>query len=95
MNLVLGAVLYHFETLVAKPLGITSSAQTDPYWALRNWPDGIDAVKSTLTDAMPKAEWRIASDDRGMLSIAQAVLHLPAGASLRLETRGSPQYRFD
>jgi hypothetical protein len=95
MNLVLGAVLYHFETLVAKPLGVTPSAQTDPYWALRNWPDAIDAVKDTLTDAMPKEEWRIASDDRGMLSIAQAVLHLPAGFALGWQRGYAPQNHFE
>jgi hypothetical protein len=95
MNLVLGAVLYHFETLVAKPLGITPSAHTDPYWSLRNWPDAIDAVKSTLTEAMPQEEWRIASDDRGMLSIGQAVLHLPAGAALGWQRSDSPQNHFE
>ena len=95
MNLVLGAVLYHFETLVAKPLGITPSAYTDPYWALRNWPDAIDAVKSTLTEAMPQEEWRVASDDRGMLSIGQAVLHLPAGAALGWQRSDSPQNHFE
>jgi hypothetical protein len=95
MNLVLGAVLYHFETLVAKPLGITPSAHTDPYWSLRNWPDAIDAVNSTLTEAMPQEEWRIASDDRGMLSIGQAVLHLPAGAALGWQRSDSPQNHFE
>jgi hypothetical protein len=95
INLLLGAVLYHFEVLVAKPLGITPSARTDPYWALRNWPDAIEAVQKTLTEALPPNEWRIASDDRGMLSIAQAVLHLPAGAALGWQRAEAPNNHFE
>ena len=95
INLLLGAALYHFEALIAKPLGITPSARTDPYWALRNWPDAIDAVKQTLADAMPQDQWRIASDDRGMLSIAQAVLHLPAGAALGWQRGEAPNNHFE
>jgi 4-amino-4-deoxy-L-arabinose transferase-like glycosyltransferase len=95
INLVLSTALYYFETLVVRPLGITPSAQTDPYWTLRNWPDALVAVKNTLTDTLPQDQWRIASDDRGMLSMAQAVLHLPAGAALGWQRRNSPQNHFE
>jgi hypothetical protein len=44
---------------------------------------------------MPQEEWRIASDDRGMLSIGQAVLHLPAGAALGWQRSDAPQNHFE
>ena len=96
VNLCLGAALYHFETLIAKPLGIAPSAHTDPYWALRNWPDAIDAVQHLLRDVSADPHtWRIASDDRGMLSMGQAMLKLPAGAALGWQRGPAPNNHFE
>ena len=89
------AVLYHFDTLVAQPLNLPPGVHSDPYWAMRNWPDFNQAIQTRLEGKLPRDAWRIASDDRAVLAQVQAQLRLPAGAALGWQHQAQPQNHFD
>lgn len=95
LNLVFAVLLYHGQTLVREPLGLSASWRTDPYWALRNWPEVHAQTRNLLTEKLPQAQWRVASDDRAVLAQLQWGLNLPAGAALGWKKNGISMNHFD
>ena len=95
-NLIFALLLYHGQTLVREPLGLSASWRTDPYWALRNWPGLQDQVRQALMDrGTPPAQWRVASDDRAVLAQMQWGLALPAGHAMGWMPKGVANNHFD
>ena len=95
LNLTFAAGLYHFQTLLAKPLGLQVGFQSDPYWTLRNWPPFVKEVEGLLAAKTERAQWRVASEDRGVLAQVQAVLNLPPTSALGWASLGYPNNHFD
>jgi 4-amino-4-deoxy-L-arabinose transferase-like glycosyltransferase len=94
-NLLFAVLLYHGQTLVREPLGLEASWRTDPYWALRNWPGIHEQARARLSERLPPAQWRVASDDRAVLAQLQWGLKLPAGAAMGWQSKGGPMNHFD
>ncbi len=95
LNLTFAAGLYHFQTLVAKPLGMKVNNHSDPYWTLRNWPSFVQEVQMLLAADSDRPEWRVASEDRAVLAQVQAVLNLPPHSALGWALGGQPDNHFD
>ena len=94
-NLIFSAGVYHFQTLLAKPLGLGVSHRSDPYWSLRNWPAFVAEVQALLATQSVRSQWRVASEDRGVLAQVQAVLNLPPQSALGWSLGAYPQNHFD
>ncbi len=91
------AALYGYDPL-AQRLNIRPSVFTDPFWTLRSWPHLNQAVVNTWwtqASEVPRTEWRIASEDRGILAQVQATLNLPAGNAMGWVIRGVADNHFD
>lgn len=95
LNLLFALLLYHGQTLVREPLGLQASWRTDPYWALRNWPGVHEQARRMLAARQPRANWRVASDDRAVLAQLQWGLNLPAGAVMGWKKSTRPMNHFD
>jgi 4-amino-4-deoxy-L-arabinose transferase-like glycosyltransferase len=94
-NLLFAILLYHGQTLVREPLGLSASWRTDPYWALRNWPGVHEQTQALLAEAGQRETWRVASDDRAVLAQLQWGLNLPAGAAMGWRRSGVAMNHFD
>ena len=94
-NLLFAVLLYHGQTLVREPLGLTASWRTDPFWSLRNWPGVHAQTRERLTELAPQGQWRVASDDRAVLAQLQWGLPLPAGAAMGWMKNQAPMNHFD
>ena len=94
-NLLFAVLLYHGQTLVREPLGLSASWRTDPYWALRNWPGLHEQARARLSEQLPPASWRIASDDRAVLAQLQWALQLPAGSAMGWSRAAIPMNHFE
>lgn len=91
------AALYGYD-LYAKPLQIRPSVFTDPFWTLRSWPDLNRAVINawwTQANAVPRDQWRVASEDRGILSQVQSTLNLSPGQALGWQLGEGPNNHFE
>lgn len=91
------AALYGYD-LYAKPLNIRPSVFSDPFWTLRSWPDLNRAVINawwTQASDVQRADWRIASEDRGIVAQVQATLNLPAGQALGWQLADAPDNHFE
>ncbi len=94
-NLLFAVLLYHGQTLVRAPLGLAASSRTDPYAALRNWPDIHAQAQALLSSKLDRSNWRVASDDRAVLAQLQWGLQLPPGAAMGWLKEGVPKNHFD
>ena len=94
-NLLFAILLYHGQTLVREPLGLVPSSRNDPYWGLRNWPLIHQQTRELLETTAERADWRIASDDRGVLAQLQWGLQLPVGSVLGWQKTGAAKNHFD
>ena len=91
------AALYGYD-LYAKPLQIRPSVFSDPFWTLRSWPDLNRAVLNawwTQANDVPRSQWRVASEDRGILSQVQATLNLDPGQALGWQLAPAPDNHFE
>lgn len=95
-NVIFAVLLYHGQTLIREPLGLSASWRTDPYWALRNWPGMQQQVRLALAQrlAQPR-QWRVASDDRAVLAQMQWGLQLPVGQAMGWMPDGVAHNHFD
>ncbi|MEY2622257.1 MAG: hypothetical protein RIT26_2077 [Pseudomonadota bacterium] len=94
-NLLFAVLLYHGQTLLREPLGLTASWRTDPFWALRNWPGVHEQTRERLMELAPQGPWRVASDDRAVLAQLQWGLKLPEGAAMGWLKNRIPMNHFD
>jgi 4-amino-4-deoxy-L-arabinose transferase-like glycosyltransferase len=94
-NLLFSLLLYHGQTLVREPLGMSASWKTDPYWALRNWPGIQQQARERLSERLKPEVWRVASDDRALLAQLQWGLPLPPGAAMGWLRHGVAMNHFD
>ncbi len=94
-NVLFAVLLYHGQTLVREPLGLSANSRNDPYWALRNWPGVQAQARHLLEQKSPSAAWRVASDDRAVLAQLQWGLKLPAGAAMGWRRQGVATNHFD
>jgi hypothetical protein len=94
INLGVGAALTHFDTLIAQPLQLARTSKTDPFWALRDWPEIVRQVRQTAARAGAEP-FAVASDNRAVLAQMQANLPLAAGAAMGWQRTGKPHNHFD
>jgi hypothetical protein len=94
-NIAFAALLYHYQDLVAKPLGLKGTQSSDPFWAVRNWPQINEHVAQELLAEMPRSQWRIASEDRAVLAQLQMTQNLPPGHALGWQRKPAPDNHFE
>jgi 4-amino-4-deoxy-L-arabinose transferase-like glycosyltransferase len=94
-NALFAASLYHYQTLIAKPFGLRGSIASDPFWAVRPWPQLIAQVEIELARQSQKPSWKIASEDRAVLAQAQAILNLTPGSALGWQRQTQPDNHFE
>jgi hypothetical protein len=68
---------------------------SDPFWAVRNWPQLSELIAQELRADLPHSQWRIASDDRALLAQIQMSLRLKPGYALGWQRKGTPDNHFD
>lgn len=95
VNLALAVVLYHFDALVARPFDLPKQVKYDPYWAMRNWPGIVAAVRDEAARRGVADGFAVASDDRALLAQLQANLPLPAGRALGWQRGAQPNNHFE
>jgi hypothetical protein len=94
-NILFAAILYHYQVLVAKPMGLKNTQSSDPFWALRNWPQINELVAQELSSKLPRSQWRIASNDRALLAQIQMSQNLAPGNALGWQRKANPDNHFD
>jgi hypothetical protein len=94
-NIIFAAILYHYQALVATPMNLKHTQSSDPFWAVRNWPQINELVAQELSANLPHSEWRIASEDRAVLAQIQMNHNLAPGYALGWLRKGYPDNHFD
>lgn len=94
-NALFAASLYHYQTLIAEPFGLRGTVTSDPFWAVRPWPQLAYQVEEELTTRYEKSAWKIASEDRAVLAQVQALLNLPPGSALGWQRQPHADNHFD
>jgi signal transduction histidine kinase len=94
-NIIFAALLYHYQDLVAKPLNLKGTQSSDPFWAIRNWPQINELVAHELRAELPHAQWRVASEDRAVLAQLQMSQNLAPGQALGWQRKAAPDNHFD
>jgi hypothetical protein len=87
--------LYHYQTLIAKPFGLSGTVASDPFWAVRPWPVLSSHVERELATQYDKSSWKITSEDRAVLAQVQAQLGLPPGSALGWQRQAQPDNHFE
>jgi hypothetical protein len=94
-NIAFAALLYHYQALVAKPLDLKGTQSSDPFWAVRNWPQINELVAQELSAELPQSQWRVASEDRAVLAQLQMSQKLAPGSALGWQRKNAPDNHFD
>jgi hypothetical protein len=95
VNLALAATLYHFDTLIARPFDLPRTVKTDPFWAMRNWPGIVSAVREEAARAGHVNAFSVASDDRAVLAQLSANLPLAADRARGWQRGAQAMNHFD